>query len=90
MGITDPKAPVVFEDVTDKTAMANFKHRAGTPQKNYIFETPASGVAIFDYDGDGLPDIYLLNGSTMAAMRAKRKRPALRSIEISAIGSLRR
>ena len=68
VGITDPKAPVVFEDVTDKTAMANFKHRAGTLQKNYIFETPASGVAIFDYDGDGLPDVYLLNGSTMAAM----------------------
>src|SRR5439155_2480750 len=26
-GITDPKAPVVFEDVTDKTALAAFKHR---------------------------------------------------------------
>src|SRR5688572_1655038 len=42
VGITDPKAPVIFEDVTDKTAMGNFKHRAGTLQKNYIFETPAS------------------------------------------------
>jgi enediyne biosynthesis protein E4 len=75
VGITDPKAPVVFEDVTDKTALANFKHRAGTPQKNYIFETPAGGVAIFDYDGDGMPDIYLLNGSTMAAMDGKEKAP---------------
>ncbi|HYJ85132.1 MAG TPA: CRTAC1 family protein [Pyrinomonadaceae bacterium] len=74
-GITDPKAPVIFENVTDKTAMANFKHRAGTPQKNYIFETPASGVAIIDYDGDGMPDIYLLNGSTMGAMNGKEKAP---------------
>jgi hypothetical protein len=74
-GITDPKAPVIFEDVTDKTVMANFKHRAGTLQKNYIFETPASGVAIFDYDGDGMPDIYLLNGSTMGAMNGKEKAP---------------
>lgn len=74
-GITDPKAPVVFEDVTDKTAMANFKHRAGSPAKNYIFETPAGGVAIFDYDGDGLADVYLLNGSTIAAMEGKEKSP---------------
>ena len=25
VGVTDPKAPIVFEDVTDKTAMANFR-----------------------------------------------------------------
>lgn len=75
VGITDPKAPVVFEDVTEKTAMAGFKHRSGTSQKNYIFETTSGGVAIFDYDGDGLPDIYLLNGSTIGAMAGKEKPP---------------
>jgi hypothetical protein len=75
VGVTDPKAPVIFEDVTDKTALANFKHRSGSPQKNYIFETTSGGVAIFDYDGDGRPDIYLLNGSTVAAMEGKEKPP---------------
>lgn len=75
VGITDPKAPVVFEDVTEKTAMANFKHRSGGPQKDYIFETPAGGVAIFDYDADGRPDVYFLNGSTMAAIQGKEKPP---------------
>jgi len=74
-GITDPKAPIIFEDVTDKTALANFKHRSGDPQKNYIFETTSGGVAIFDYDGDGLPDIFLLNGSTVAALEGKEKPP---------------
>jgi hypothetical protein len=74
-GITDPAAPVVFEDVTGKTAMASFLSRSGNPQKDYIFETPSGGVAIFDYDGDALPDIYLLNGSTVPAMQGKEKPP---------------
>jgi hypothetical protein len=74
-GIMDPKAPVVFEDVTDQTTMANFRHRSGTPQKDYLFEVPSGGVAVFDYDGDGLPDIYLLNGSTVEALEGKEKPP---------------
>jgi hypothetical protein len=75
VGITDPNAPVVFEDVTAKTALANFVHRSGTPAKDYILETPSGGVAIFDYDGDERPDIYLVNGSTVAAMQGKERAP---------------
>jgi hypothetical protein len=74
-GVTDPKAPLVFEDVAEKTALVNFKHRSGTPAKEYIFEVPSGGVAIFDYDGDGLPDIYLVNGSTLPALLGKEKPP---------------
>lgn len=73
--ITDPNAPVIFTDVTESTALRDFAHRAGTPQKDYIFDAPSGSVALFDYDGDELLDIYLLNGSTMPALQGKEKPP---------------
>jgi enediyne biosynthesis protein E4 len=73
--VTDPRAPVVFADVTEKTALRDFVNRSGTPQKDYIFEAPSGAVALFDYDGDELLDIYLLNGSTMLALQGKEKPP---------------
>ena len=73
--ITDPKAPVVFADITEQTTLRQFLHRSGTPQKDYIFEVPSGGVALFDYDGDGLLDVYLLNGSTMLALQNKEEPP---------------
>jgi len=75
VGITDAKAPVIYEDVTAKTALANFKHRAGSAAKDYILDTPSGGLAIFDYDNDTRPDIYLLNGSTFAAMQGTERAP---------------
>jgi hypothetical protein len=75
VGITDPKGQVAFEDVTAKTTLSGFRHRSGGAAKDYIFETPSGGVAIFDYDNDGLPDVYLINGSTVAAMQGKEKAP---------------
>ncbi len=75
IGVVDPKASKVFEDLTARTALAAFKHRSGSTAKDYIVETVSGGVAIFDYDNDGLPDIYLLNGSTIAAQQGKESPP---------------
>ena len=68
-------APVVFVDATQKSGLDKFKHVSGSLEKNFILEAPGSGVAIFDYDNDGWPDIYLVNGSTFDAMRGKEKAP---------------
>lgn len=73
--IVDPKAPLIFEDVTARSGLGVFRHRSGGVQKDYIIETPSGGVAILDYDGDRLPDIYLLNGSTQSALQGKERPP---------------
>jgi len=38
-----------------------------TPEKHLI-ETVPGGVAAFDYDGDGLPDIFFTNGADLPAL----------------------
>jgi hypothetical protein len=43
----------------------------GVPEKKFIVETNGSGVGLIDYDNDGWLDIYLVNGSTFAALDGK-------------------
>ena len=43
--------------------------------KKYIIETTGSGVAILDYDHDGWPDIYLVNGNALEPTTAQNKNP---------------
>jgi enediyne biosynthesis protein E4 len=68
-------APVVFRDVTQQAGLSSFQHRSGTPDKSTIIEVPGSGVALLDYDNDGWMDIYLLNGSTVAALKGHEPAP---------------
>jgi hypothetical protein len=68
-------APVVFIDITKQAGLNKFHHRSGAPEKTTIIETPGSGVALLDYDNDGWLDIYLLNGSTIPALKGKEPAP---------------
>jgi hypothetical protein len=69
------KGTVVFEDATQASGLAGWRHEMGTPQKKYILETDGSGVGLIDYDNDGWLDIYLVNGSTYDAISGKRTPP---------------
>lgn len=55
------ECPIVLHDVTPQTGIT-FRHTDGSGGQRYIVETVASGLATFDYDGDGRIDIYFLNG----------------------------
>ena len=68
-------APAVFADTTKQAGLEKFHHRSGSPEKATLLETPGSGVALLDYDNDGWLDIYLLNGSTLAAQKGQEPSP---------------
>jgi hypothetical protein len=54
-----------FHDVTSQTQIT-FKHDdGGSAGRKYIVESVSAGLALFDYDGDGDEDIYLLNGAPL-------------------------
>ena len=55
-------------DFRDLAAAAGLTARTvigGERTKDYILETTGGGVAIVDYDDDGWPDIFLVNGATL-------------------------
>ena len=56
--------PGVFVDTAVKAGL-NFKAVAQHTPTKYLLETMGSGVAVFDYDNDGLLDIFLVNGATV-------------------------
>jgi hypothetical protein len=66
---------VGFEDVTSAAGI-RFTHNAGRTGKKFLPETLGSGCAFLDLDGDGWPDILLLNGKDLVS-RGRRTIAAL-------------
>src|ERR1700729_1469725 len=55
-----------FTDVAKKAGLTMVNTFAGVATKKYIIETTGTGVAIFDADNDGWPDIFIVNGTKLS------------------------
>jgi hypothetical protein len=69
------RTPVVFTDVAAQAGI-HFTHNAGRSGRKYLPETMGAGVAFFDADGDGWPDILFVNGKDFTP-RGRRSTAAL-------------
>ena len=57
---------VTYLDVTAQSAI-RFRNNNSATSDKYLIETMTGGVALFDYDNDGWPDIFLVNGARIHA-----------------------
>lgn len=60
-----------FVDVT-RQAGIDFRHINAATGEKFLVETMGPGCAWLDYDGDGLMDLYLVNGSPLPGFKAEK------------------
>src|ERR1700722_14306632 len=64
--LKQPAKPIAyFNDVAKKAGLTMVNTFGGVTTKKYIIETTGTGVAIFDADNDGWPDIFIVNGTKL-------------------------
>src|SRR5690349_16289761 len=61
-------------DIAEKSGLTVPNTYGGAARKDYILETTGNGVAIFDYNGDGWNDIFVVNGTTLQRNPSARPR----------------
>ncbi|HWG47341.1 MAG TPA: CRTAC1 family protein [Gemmataceae bacterium] len=68
----EPPGPPLFEDITRESGV-DFTYHNGEDTANHvaILESLGGGVALIDYDGDGLLDIFLTGGGLYAGADKK-------------------
>ena len=60
----DPPSAISFRDASEESQIA-FQYENGGTDQYYLVEIVGAGVCLFDADGDGLIDVYLVNGAAL-------------------------
>src|SRR5205823_6086983 len=60
-------SPIRFREIASQAGLDFVLQNDPTPRKHMI-ETMPGGVAAFDYNGDGLPDIFFTNGASIPSL----------------------
>jgi hypothetical protein len=70
--------PFAFEDAGRRAGLDAVMVFGGKDTNRYLLETTGSGVAMFDYDGDGRQDLFFVNGTTLQGFpKGQEPRPHL-------------
>ena len=54
-----------FVEAADTAGLSGFHLTSGDSRKRYIVEANSAGVCVLDYDSDGRPDLYFVNGGSL-------------------------
>jgi len=65
--IAAAQGPIRFENVAEQAGLAFVLDHSPTPRKHLV-ETMPGGIAVFDYDSDGRPDIFFTNGAQLPGL----------------------
>jgi enediyne biosynthesis protein E4 len=68
LSVPQPRPEIRFHNVATEAGLDFTLENSPTPEKRMI-ETMPGGIAVFDYDSDGRPDIFFTNGASVPSLQ---------------------
>ncbi len=66
-------ARLAFDNVSATSSLTFVLDQHPTADRHMV-ETMAGGLAVFDYDSDGLPDVFFTNGASLPSLQGVARR----------------